>query len=201
MNIDTPATLHTLHKTATKLGAAMLFAGSQLLFAGSAFAATQGNLGATSNASVAIAASVPARARLSGLTDIALAGVNPASNAVASRNLCAWSNTASKGYRITASGSGSASAFTLSSGSLTVPYTVQWNQAAGQTSGVTLTPSTASATFTSLATHHQCLTGPTASASLVVTITSAALQTMQANTTYSGTLTLLMTPQSSPLSG
>lgn len=195
MNKDTPALPRPLHKAVTRLGAAILLAGSQLLFAASALAATQGNLGATSNASVAISASVPARARLSGLTDIALAGVNPASNAVASRNLCAWSNTASKGYKITASGSGSASTFTLSSGSLTVPYTVQWNQAAGQSSGVALTPSTASTTFTSTATHQQCLAGPTASASLVVTITSAALQTMQANTTYSGTLTLLMTPQ------
>ncbi len=195
MNNDTPVQPRPLHKAATRLNAAMLFIGSQLLFTAPAQAATQGNLGATSNASVAISASVPARARLSGLADIALAGVNPASNAVASRNLCTWSNTASKGYRITASGSGAASAFTLANASLTVPYTVQWNQASGQTSGTALTPGTASTTFTSTATHQQCLTGPTASASLVVTITSAALQTMQANTTYSGTLTLLMTPQ------
>lgn len=195
MNRDTSPLPRPFCKTVTRLSSAVLLAGAHLLFAASASAATQGSLGATSNASVAISASVPARARLSGLTDIVLAGVNPANNAVASRNLCAWSNTASKGYKITAAGSGAASAFTLANGGLTVPYTVQWNQAAGQTSGIVLTPSTASATFTSAATHQQCLSGPAASASLVVTVTSAALQTMRANTTYSGTLTLLMSPQ------
>lgn len=158
----------------------------------SALAATQGTRGGTSTGTVAISASVPPRARLSKLIDISFTNANPASNA---QSVCAWSNTAIKGYRVTASGSGAANAFTLSAGALSMPYTVQWNGAAGRTTGTALAAGALSAGFVSTATHQQCASGPSASASLIIGITAANLQTMQAATTYTGTLTLLMTPQ------
>lgn len=160
-----------------------------------AHAATQGSLGATSTGTVAISASVPARARLSGLDDIAFTSVDPSSAVSNAQNVCAWSNTATKSYTVKASGSGASNAFTLANGALTVPYSVQWSGSASQTSGTALAAGTASSSFVSTATNQQCASGPTASASLIVGISANDLQTMQASTNYTGTLTLLMTPQ------
>jgi hypothetical protein len=81
-------------------------------------AATQGSLGATSTGTISISASVPARARLSGLVDVAFTNVDPSTAASSAQSVCAWSNTATRGYKITASGSGAANAFTLANGSL-----------------------------------------------------------------------------------
>lgn len=160
-----------------------------------AHAATQGSLGATSTGTVAISASVPARARLTGLTDVAFTSVDPSSAASNAQSVCAWSNTATKSYTVTATGSGASSAFTLANGALTVPYSVQWAGSASQTSGSALTAGTASSSFVSTATNQQCASGPTASASLIIGIGANDLQSMQASTSYTGTLTLLMTPQ------
>lgn len=160
-----------------------------------AHAATQGSLGATSTGTVAISASVPARARLSGLADVAFTSVDPSSAASNAQSVCAWSNTATKSYTVTATGSGASNAFTLANGALTVPYSVQWAGSASQTSGSALTAGTASSSFVSAATNQQCASGPTASASLIIGISANDLQSMQASTSYTGTLTLLMTPQ------
>jgi hypothetical protein len=166
-----------------------------LAFGASAFGATQGSLGATSTGTVTISASVPARARLSGLTDVSFLNQDPAVAASTPQNVCVWSNTATKAYTITATGSGAANAFTLANGALTTPYSVQWNATSGQTSGTALTAGTASGSLTSVATQQSCASGPTSSASLIVGIATTDLQTMQASTTYTGTLTLLITPQ------
>jgi hypothetical protein len=165
------------------------------LTAGQAVAASQGSLGATSTGSVTITASVPNRARITGLTDVAFTNQDPATAASSAQNVCVWSNTATKAYTITATGSGSASAFTLSNGTATVPYSVQWASSSGQTSGTALTAGTASASLTSTATHQTCASAPAASASLIVGITTADLGTMTSGSSYTGTLTLLVTPQ------
>lgn len=160
-----------------------------------ASAATQGTLGATSTGTVSISASVPARARISGLVDVAFTNQDPASAASFAQDVCVWSNTATKGYSIMASGDGTASAFTLAGASTTVPYTVQWSSSSGQSSGVSLTASSALAGLVSTATQQTCATGPAASASLVVGMSSATLQGMQALANYTGVLTLLVAPQ------
>lgn len=160
-----------------------------------AVAATQGSLGATSTGSVAITASVPSRARITGLTDVDFTGQDPATAASSSQSVCVWSNTATKAYTVTASGSGASSAFTLSNGATTVPYSVQWASTSGQTSGTVLATGTASASLTSAATNQTCASGPAASASLIVGITTANLSTMAAGSSYTGSLTLLITPQ------
>lgn len=191
--------MHHLHQPKAGL-IRTVFLATGLLIAGAATkpaaaAATQGSLGATSIGTVAISASVPARARLSGLNNVTFSSVNPANAASNAQNVCAWSNTVTKGYRITATGSGVGNAFTLVAGALTVPYWVQWNASSGQTSGAALTAGTQSAGFVSTATNQLCASGPSRSASLIVGITANDLQTMQASTNYTGTLTLLMTPQ------
>ena len=167
-----------------------------LAFTGvNAHAATQGTLGTTSTGSIEISASVANRARITGLSDVAFVNQDPATAAASAQNVCVWSNTSTSAYTITASGSGAGSAFTLANGASTVPYSVEWNAASGQTSGTALAAGTASGSLLSTATHQTCTSGPSSSASLIVRIAAADLATMPAATSYTGTLTLLVTPQ------
>lgn len=180
---------------ARKLAITSALAGMVLGIATPATAATQGTLGATSTGSVAISASVPSRARITGLSDIAFTNQDPTVAASNAQDVCVWSNTATKAYTVTATGSGAASEFTLSNGSATVPYSVEWASTSGQTTGTVLSTGTASASLTSAATNQTCSSAPAASASLIVGISTANLSTMTAGSSYTGTLTLLITPQ------
>ncbi len=165
-----------------------------IVLPGTAMASTQGTLGATSTGSVAISATVPARAQISGLTDIAFGTVNPAVAASQAENVCVWSNTSGKGYQITATGSGASNAFTLTDGTNLLTYSVAWAATANQTSGTALATGAASATLASTATNPTCASGPTSTASLVVSMTTGNLQAAVAST-YNGTLTLVVAPQ------
>ena len=155
----------------------------------------QGTLGATSQGSVLITASVPNRARITGLTDVTFASQDPNTAASGAQSVCVWSNTATKAYTITATGSGTASAFTLTNGSGTVPYSVEWAATSGQTNGTALSTGTASASLTTAAVNQTCSAAPTTTASLIVGIATTDLGTMSAGTSYTGTLTLVVTPQ------
>lgn len=165
------------------------------LSAGTANAATQGTLGTTSSGSITITASVAKRAQITGLSDVTFSSVDPGSAASNAQSNCVWSNTATKGYSITATGSGTSGAFTLANGGLSVPYSVQWSASAGQSAGTALATGTALTGMTSTAVNPTCSTSPTTTSSLVIGITAANLQSMTAATSYTGTLTLLVTPQ------
>jgi hypothetical protein len=160
-----------------------------------ASAATQGSLGATSSGTVSISASVPSRVQLTGLTDVAFTNQDPAVAAANAQNVCVWSNTSTKGYNVTATGSGTSSAFTLANGSLTVPYAVEWAGSSGASSGTALATGTALTGLTSTATSPTCSSGASSTASLIVKISTANLQSMQAATSYTGTLTLVVAPE------
>ena len=166
-----------------------------ILAHGTAFAATQGSLGATSTGSISIGASVPNRVQLSGLSDVSFTNQDPATAAINAQNVCVWSNTSTKGYNVAASGSGAAGAFTLANGALTVPYTVEWAQTSGQSSGTGLAVSSALTGQQSTATNALCASGPSSTASLIIKMSTASLQSMQAATTYTGTLTLVVAPE------
>lgn len=161
---------------------------------GVANAATQGTLGATSTGSIGISATVPGRVQIGGLTDVAFGSVDPATAASSAQDVCVWSNTSGRGYDITASGSGASNAFTLSDGTNTLAYSVEWAATAGQTSGTALAPATALTGLASTATNPTCSSGPAASASLVVKMSAANLQAAVASS-YTGTLTLVVAPQ------
>jgi hypothetical protein len=177
-------------------GALLAGASAALLLAAPAAASTQGSFGATSTGSVTINASVPGRVRISGLSDVTFSNADPSVTASNAQNVCVWSNTSTRGYTITASGSGAANAFTLSSGALpAVPYSVQWAQTSGQTGGTGLAPGTALTGQTSGATNSDCSAGPSSSASLVVSVASSELQGMTSGVTYNGTLTLVVAPE------
>ena len=178
-------------------------AGTALLLACSSMAAeaaTQGSLGATSTGTVGISATVPAKVQLTGLSDFAFGTLDPASAASTSKNVCVWSNTGTKGYNIKATGDGSDGgsnvAFTLSNGSTTLAYGVEWAGSTGQATGTALTTNTASTGFTSLAVNPTCSAAPTTTASLIVKFSTAQMQAaVGSNTAYTGTLTLVVAPE------
>jgi hypothetical protein len=157
-------------------------------------AATQGTLGATSTGSVGISATVPGRVQISGLSDIAFGTVDPTVAASSAQDVCVWSNTSGRAYDLTATGSGASNAFTLSDGTNTLAYSVEWSATSGQSSGTALTPGTSLTALTSVATNPTCSSGPASSASLIVKMTAANLQAAVASS-YTGTLTLLVAPQ------
>jgi hypothetical protein len=162
-------------------------------------AATQGTAGTTSTGVVNVSATISARVDITNLSDITFADadlgpvVNTSNQATKASNVCVWSNNSDKSYYITASGSGSSSAFTLAnSTNPVIPYEVYWAQTTGQTTGTQLTTATKSAKLTSNATSPTC--GGSTSASLVVGIQGSDANTMLAATNYTGTLTLLVSP-------
>jgi hypothetical protein len=158
-------------------------------------AATQGTLGSTSTGSVSVSASVPNRVQLTGLTDVAFTNQDPSVAASSAQNVCVWSNTSTRGYNVSASGSGSGGAFTLANGASTVPYSVEWAASSGATSGSALASGTALTGLTSTGINPTCSAGPASSASLVVKLSAANLQSMQAATSYTGSLTLVVAPE------
>jgi hypothetical protein len=109
--------------------------------------------------------------------------------------VCVWSNASTKGYNVTASGSGAGNAFTLANGALTVPYSVEWAASSGQISGTALTAGSAFTGLTSTATSASCSSGAASTASLIVKMATTDLQGMQAATAYTGTLTLVVAPE------
>ena len=179
-----------------KLTSGVLLACAALgLVAGPAQAATQGTMGSTSTGSVAISASVPGRVQLSGLSDVSFTNQDPSTAASNAQNVCVWSNTSTKGYNVTATGSGAGNAFTLASGASNVAYSVEWAGNSGQSAGTALATGAALTGLTSTATNATCSAGASSTASLIVKIPSANLQNMQAATTYTGTLTLVVAPE------
>lgn len=162
---------------------------------GTALGATQGSLGSTSTGSISIGASVPNRIQISGLADVSFTNQDPATPAANAQNVCVWSNTSTKGYNVTATGSGTGSAFTLANGAATVPYAVEWAGSSGQSTGTALTTGSALTGLTSTATNATCSAGPGSSASLIVKIPTTSLQSMQAAASYTGTLTLVVAPE------
>ena len=138
-----------------------------------------------------------ATVRITKLVDVSLLSLNPFANASSSQSVCVYSSTATKGYNVTATGSGAASAFTLSGGASVpvLPYSVQWSQLSGQTSGTALASGVALTGQISIATQQSCGSGPATSASLIVLLSTSNLQNALAGITYTGVLTLVIAPE------
>ena len=178
-----------------RLGAA---AGVVLLAASTAAQAApvQGTLGATSQGSVQITATVPSRVQITGLTDLSFGTLDPTTAASSTENVCVWSNTSTKGYNIkaTCDGGGTGNTFKLASGSNTMDYTVEWAGTSGAGTGQALTTNVAKTGFTSNATTPNC--SSSTSATLFVKFSTAQMQAAVASATaYTGALTLLVAPE------
>lgn len=183
-------------RTYTNSFACLFVSFAVLASASDAMAATDGTLGATSTGTININASVANRVRITGLTDVSFLNQDAGTAASNAQDICVWSNTATKGYSISATGNGTAGAFTLATtGGLSVDYSVQWEDISGVSTGTSLTAGAAAAGYTSSATHQSCSVGPISSASLIVGLDTTALSSMQAGVTYTGVLTLLVSPE------
>ncbi len=159
------------------------------LFAGSAFAASPGTLGFTSTGSVDINAVIPGLIKISNLDDINLGTWSGSGDMTGNDENCVWSTT--RGYNLTATGSGAADAFTIADAeNNTIAYAVAWDDVdtADQavTSGVNLAGQATDALTTN------CLGGDTAN--VTVTIAEADAAAAKAGS-YSGTLTLVVAPE------
>lgn len=175
-----------------------------MLVCGQAQAATQGEMGASSTGSIAIGVQVAASIQTSRLSDVTLEQAGPAATAINAQSLCVWSNTPTRLYSITASGSGPANSFVLANGSMSAPYAVSWSSSPDRTSAIMLAPGKALAGLTAT----DCAPGQTTAASLIVRTAPArgrllaasysdasSLQFMTAEGGYAGALTLIVSPQ------
>ena len=161
------------HSSVFLLGAAALLAG--LANAGSASAAPGD------------------RGRIQGLSDVAFGILtSPTLDRRASQSVCAYSNSATGGYSVIASGSGPGGTFLLNSGVGQLAYEVEWAQAPGQTSGTPLVANGMLGGLSSTASNQNCSPAGT-SASMIVVIRALAATAATASV-YSGTLTLVIEP-------
>jgi len=140
---------------------------------------------------------VAATVDISGLHDVAFSSLDPLVDATRAQNVCVFSNTITRGYNVTARGSGASSAFTLSAGGSlpALPYAVQWSPSAGSTTGTVLTPGAPLTGQKSAATQTTCNSGVTTSASLIVILRTADLQAAASGVSYTGTLALTIAPE------
>ena len=170
------------------------------LWSGLANAATQGTLGATSTGSANISITKAMQAQITDIQDMTLASWSIGDGAVTlTTNACVYSSTGS--YKVTATGSGTANAFTLASGSNSLTYSVTWNAGGAgglANTGTALTTNVQSASFSNASTSSATCSGGGAAndtARVIVGITNSAMVAAPASATpYTGTLTMLITP-------
>jgi hypothetical protein len=135
------------------------------------------------------------KVRLTGLADLAFGTVgNLGLDAVRARDVCIYSNSVTSGYHVTATGTGAAGAFELSSGTDALPFDVAWNSAPGQSSGAILVPNVPLTGQISSATQQTCNSGASTTASLIIILRTATLSSSTAGN-YTGTLTLVVGPE------
>lgn len=137
--------------------------------------------------------------RVSGLSDVAFGAISSfGTDAVKAQDVCLYAKSPpSNAYRITAAGSGSGGAFTLDSGTATLPFEVQWSDSAGRTVGTQLVANqalTGQHSSAGAGSADDCSSGAPATASLVVILRSAAVAAASSGD-YSGSLTLLVAPE------
>ncbi len=132
-------------------------------------------------------------ALINNLSDMTFTSLNPVAALSSKENVCVFSNSLLGGtYSITATGSGAANAFTVSNGTFTVAYTVNWANTANASSGTLLTAGVPLGGLTTGLLSSLCTLGITNS-TLFVSFSSTNLQNARAGS-YTGTLTLLITP-------
>ena len=165
------------------LGAALATAAT------SGFAANQGTTGFTSTGDLDITLTVSDEVKISNLSDITLPGFT-GTDVSGTSEACVFRNSGAS-YNITATGSGTGNAFSLTDGTSTVPYSVTYDDGsgpAGLATGVALAADNAETTD-----NDDCASLGANNGSIEVTVTAAAAAGLPA-ATYTGVLTLLVAP-------
>ena len=145
-----------------------------------------------------LGSAAPARAadkvRITGLQTANFGQLSGFGDRSISQNVCAYSSSATNGYSVTATGSGTGGSFALTSTITELPYEVLWSDSSGQTSGTSLMSGTRTGGFFTSAAQHFCNSGPSSTASLTIVIRSTTIESARAGT-YSGVLQIMIAPE------
>lgn len=135
------------------------------------------------------------KARISDLSDVTFGTVtNLSSDVRVAQNLCAFTQSATSNYLVTATGGGAGGAFAMVAGSAQLAYEVEWASSPNQTTGIALSAGIALTGLNSSATQQTCNAGSPSSASLIVIIRASQLGAALAGS-YSGALSLMIAPE------
>jgi hypothetical protein len=133
------------------------------------------------------------KAEISGLSDVNFGQVsNFQTDLRQAQSVCVAANSNNLRYSVQASGSGAGGGFALSNGAYELPFSVEWSPSPGQNSGIALSASSPLTAQTTNERGPRCKDGPTAS--LVVVLRASETSRAQQGS-YSGALTLLISPE------
>lgn len=135
--------------------------------------------------------------RISGIGDISFPSYIGHGNVSQSDDVCVWTNAASGGYKVTAHGSGTSSAFVVSKqgdATKTIPYSVSWTTSAGT---ISLTANVTSGDLSGANTvSSSCASGPATPATYSISMLESDILQVPAGS-YSGIVTLVISAPSS----
>lgn len=154
--------------------------------------AADGSLGATSTGSSTISVTTTEMAQITNIANITVNPYGGSGGIAQDDDVCIYSNDAGNTpprYKVTASGSGAASAFTITNGAQTIAYTVEWNNATGEGNN-NLVTTVQSAAFSPATNTYPCAAN---NANFQVLATHNNVMSVPAGT-YTGTLTLVIAP-------
>jgi hypothetical protein len=155
--------------------------------------ATDGSLGPTSTGSATISITIPTLVSITDVQNLNLGTFTGSGDLSADDSVCVYTNLPAATYKITASGNGDDSAFTIKSVSdVTIPYEVYWNDQPSP-GGTELTSGLASATQSGANTSSQTCDGDGNNANFRVRILEEHLAASPP-AVYTGTLSLLVEP-------
>ncbi len=164
------------------------------LISGSVMAATQGSLGTNSTGTLDITVDINDLVQVSNLSDLALGTFNGGgADLIATDTFCVYRNGAGT-FDITMSGDGGSSAFTLTDGSNTVPYAVDFTNIPAATITAMTTNVVLGGQANANTSDTTCSAGGTDNVSVTVTVANADLASAPAGT-YGGTLTMVVAPE------
>lgn len=160
------------------------------LASGSVMAATQGTLGTSSTGDLDITLDIQALVQVNNLDDLDLGSFSGgATDLTGTDTFCVYRNGGGN-FDIVMTGDGAASAFTLTDGSSTLPYAVDFTNAATTTAMTTNTLLAGQANADTTST--TCAGGD--NMSVTVTVAAGDLSAAPAGT-YGGTLTMTVSPE------
>ena len=159
----------------------------------SVFAASDGSVGTTSTGTTVISATIPKLIRARSFADFNLGSYSGTGDVNANDDLNISTNygTSARTYTVRATGSGAASAFTITDGTQTIAYNVYYNDATGTGGRVAMTTNV---NLTAQTNASKPLSDTTLNANLSIEILQANLQAVDA-AAFTGTITLLFTPE------
>ncbi len=168
----------------------VLFISIILITTSYALAATDGSVGATSTGTSTISLTIPKLIRARSFSDFSLGTYSGTGDLNANDDLNISTNYTGT-YRVTATGSGAASAFTITNGTQTIAYNVFYNDATGITGRVAATTGTP---ITAQSGALKPLSTATLNANLSIQLLETNIQAVD-NGAYTGVVTLVFQPE------